>query len=572
MRMPSAGISMDFTLSSDLYKNFRERLLGASYAPDEIFTQIGKLIAPIAKELHIGYIDCELMAPVSPLSPTSIDEQIVIYHDKERLPTLPDNKSMTEVMSTGEQGTYSFDAHPIEGHDFTDSERSAIQLIFWDSFVLAGRARLMGMVQRARLTDYMTGAHNQAGLMRFGSELLAQRQLKYYSGIFINLKNFKYINRSKGSQVGDMALKIFVNNVKKFLDEKEVIARLGGDNFYALVKKDRQSAFIQQFTNQEVNLSQGLRPLSFQIQARMGVYPVSEKDTMAELMSNAALALNTAKSIKTEDVIHFRNDMLTQALHQREVSSEFSNSLRNEEFIIYYQPKVSLQNKQLCGAEALVRWVRHKMILPPTDFIPILEREGSICQLDFFVFESVCRDIHDWIEKGIEPVRTSTNFSKLHLRNPNFADFILAIMRKFNVDSKYLEVELTEVSDYDDFVAMQKFVNTMRKNGISVSIDDFGTGYSTLNVIKDFNVNVIKLDKSLLDNIGLSGSQDEIVVKNVVNMAAELNKEVIAEGVENEEQARFLAKINCHKVQGFLFDKPLSHDDFEKRLSAKQAY
>ena len=145
-------------------------------------------------------------------------------------------------------------------------------------------------------------------------------------------------------------------------------------------------------------------------------------------------------------------------------------------------------------------------------------------------------------------------------------------MRKYDIESKFLEVELTEVSDYDDALAMQKFVNTMFDNGIAVSIDDFGTGYSTLNVLKDYNITTIKLDKSLLNNIGAPESKDEIVIRNVVNMANELKKEVIAEGVETEKQAEYLRSINCNSVQGFLFDKPLVHDDFQKRLTGEHQY
>ena len=189
-----------------------------------------------------------------------------------------------------------------------------------------------------------------------------------------------------------------------------------------------------------------------------------------------------------------------------------------------------------------------------------------------YVFETACSDIRQWLDAGIEPKRISTNFSKLHLQNPELADHVLSIMRKYDIESKYVEVELTEVSDFDDTVAMQKFVNAMYENGIAVSIDDFGTGYSTLNVLKDFNISTIKLDKSLLNNIGIPNSKDEVIIRNVVKMANELKKEVIAEGVETEKQAKYLKSIQCNNVQGFLFDKPLIHDEFQKRLTGEVVY
>ena len=145
-------------------------------------------------------------------------------------------------------------------------------------------------------------------------------------------------------------------------------------------------------------------------------------------------------------------------------------------------------------------------------------------------------------------------------------------MKKYGIESKYVEVELTEVSDYDDNLAMQYFINTMYENGIAVSIDDFGTGYSTLNVLKDFNITTIKLDKSLLNNIGNPNSKDEVIIRNVVKMANELKKDIVAEGVETEVQAEYLKSIQCNNVQGFLFDRPLAHDEFQKRLTGEVVY
>lgn len=563
---------MDFKLCSDAYKAFRDGLLAPIINPEELLTVISRQVTPLAKLLNVGYMECSLVAPVSPWARNGFDRKMVLFHDKEKLTEVPSNTDISEVMSTAESGTFSFNAHPISGHSFTDDERSALQLLSYDCFILGGRSRLMGMAARARVTDYMTGADNQPGLMNFANKLIAQKKLVGYTGIFTNLKNFKYINKSMSPQVGDIAMKAYVNAAQAALSEEETIARLGGDNFFFLVKNEHAAEIIQQFSNLGVTLNQGPKPLNFKVTARMGVYVVREKDTVSELMNCSSIALNIAKNIKTTDVIHFNNEMLVNALHQREISSEFQNAVLNNEFMVYYQPKVNLETKQLCGSEALVRWLRHKTIVPPADFLPILEREGTVCQLDFYVFERVCKDIRDWVDAGIEPVRTSVNFSKLHLKNPNFAEDFFSIMEKYNIESKYLEVELTEVSDYEDFIAMQKFINTMRSHGISVSIDDFGTGYSTLNVIKSFDFNVVKLDKSLLDNIGREGSQDEIVLKNVVNMAKEMNKEVIAEGVENEQQAKFLTDVNCNNVQGFLFDKPLNRDDFEKRLTGEKPY
>lgn len=562
---------MDIPLYNDIYLDFRSKLLGPVFSTDEIFALMSRHLPLLAQSTHIGLVHCSFYAPVSQFAPNGISGDFTAYHDKKNLPTIPATPDFSETMTTGEQGSFTFQAHPIEGHSFTEQERKFVQLLSWDFFILTGRARLMGNTRKVAISDGMTGAYNQAGIFAFTQQFIREN-LKDYTAFFINLKNFKYINKSMGNQMGDLALRTFVKQILLFLDKTELIARLGGDNFFVLTKKKRQKEFIDKFKITELNLSQGPKPVDVRIQTRIGVYPIEENVIVGDALNNASTAMMAARVIKNRDVVFFTKEMQIQSIHQREISSEFHNALRNRELVVFYQPKIDLADKHINGAEALARWVRHKTIVPPMDFIPVLEREGSICELDFYVFETACNDIHEWIKAGIEPVRISSNFSKLHLRNEDFADRILGILHKYELDGKYIEVELTEVSDFDDTVAMKKFIDIMRQNDIGVAIDDFGTGYSTLNVLKDYNISVVKIDKSLLNNIGKANSHDEVILRNVVKMARELSKDVIAEGVESQEQADYLKGINCRSAQGFLFDKPLVRDDFQKRLTGEVVY
>lgn len=563
---------MEISKFGELYCSFREVLFETLSSMKTFPLKVQEAFPPLAKETHIGAMALGLNAPPSDYAPNGADVQEVLFQDKETCPVLNDDEAFVKQMFTRESGSFVIKLYPIQGHQFDEAELKICQLLAIDCFILGGRARLMDFMEYAMSTEPMTKTDNQQTLTRKMGMLAARGMLKDFTGIFLNLKNFKYINKSMSSAVGDLAIKIYAKAIMDSMEEFEIVCRLGGDNFYVLVKKENLQKFIDRFSKFEVKLSQGPKPVEFVIQARMGIYNATPKDGVAELMNNASTALNVARELRTSDLIFFSNEMQIQAMHRREVSTEFRNALQNREFVVHYQPKVNIKTKQLCGSEALVRWIRHKTIVPPMDFVPILEQEGSICQLDFYVFNAVCRDIRHWVDMGIPPVRISINFSKRHLKNPNFAQDILSVMSQHRVESKFIEVELTEVSDYDDYKAMQTFVTIMRQNGISVSIDDFGTGYSTLNVLKNFDVNVIKLDKSLLDNIGKENSMDEVVVKNVVNLAKEMNKEVIAEGVESEAQAKFLEQVNCNNVQGYLFDKPLSHDDFQKRLTGEKPY
>ena len=208
------------------------------------------------------------------------------------------------------------------------------------------------------------------------------------------------------------------------------------------------------------------------------------------------------------------------------------------------------------------------------EFIPALEEDGSITELDFVIFEKVCRDIRMWLDAGIEPVKVSVNFSKHHIKTKEAALNIIGILNRYAIDPKYIEVELTESACYEDMEEIKEFLETLSKHKISVSIDDFGTGYSSLSLLKNLMVDIIKLDQSFVRAIDgedeTEVKNDMVVIKNIVNMVKELNMDIIAEGVETLEEAGFLREVNCNMAQGYLFDKPMPHDDFELLLKGNR--
>ena len=249
-----------------------------------------------------------------------------------------------------------------------------------------------------------------------------------------------------------------------------------------------------------------------------------------------------------------------------------ANPIAKKQFEVYYQPKVNILDQSLCGCEALVRWIRNGFIVSPMEFIPVLEQEGTICTLDFYVLERVCETIRSWMDKGIEPVRISVNFSRSHLRNEGLSQRIFALIDKYKVDPNYLEIELTEMSGYDNYEKLEQFIKEMKSKGVHISIDDFGTGYSSLNLLTDLEVDTVKLDRSYSVRLDKETEKTKVLIHNIVNMVHELGYSVIAEGVEKEEQADFLREIGCSMVQGYLYDKPLPLEEFEKRLLGQIKY
>ena len=561
---------MDYVIFSSIYKDFRDAIL--DNIPDilAMIKRIAVAVPPICNILNVGYIKVKIVAPSSIITKEGLNDERVIFEDASGYEPVP----LIQTYKTGENGMVTIEVRAKKGHKFISPELQAVKLICDDIFIFSGRARLMGAVHNASQTDPMTGAPNTSQLVHHSIQLKAKNKLQNFSSLFVNLKNYKYINQSKSPAVGDRGIVTFAHTVMGMCHDDEMIARLGGDNFLILVKKENRDMFVNTLKSIQltVPVPQG-PPIPLKLHSRIGVYDIQQNDSMNEIMHCSSVALNDARRHPGTDVVYFAQKMLDAVYHEKEISSLFNDALKNKEFIVYYQPKVDVQSQTLCGCEALVRWKRDGQIVPPNDFLPVLEKEASICKLDFYVFHRVCEDIHSWIQAGYEPVRVSSNFSRLHLRNPHLTEDILNTMKEFDIDSKYIEIELTEASDFEDKVAMQQFVDGLRQHGITVSIDDFGTGYSTFNAIKDLNVNVIKLDKSLLDHIGGENTHhDEVVIRNMVNMINELNLEVVAEGVENTKQLDFLQHAKCSTIQGFLFDKPLTKEDFEKRLSNKNTY
>lgn len=415
-------------------------------------------------------------------------------------------------------------------------------------------------------TDSLTEIANDNKIKNIAARLKRKNKLKDYTGMLVNIKDFKYINQKIGFNGGDELLREYAGQLKKMTRQGEFVARTGNDNFLMLIKKGREDEVLKKLSPMDINMSAYAGLEDFKIYSRCGMYSVGEDDVLSSVMNYCTLAVNSTRKAENDDYVWYEDFMIKQLLEDKNIVAKYKEALKNGEFQVYYQPKVNIDTRTLCGAEALVRWVKEGTIISPARFIPVLEREGKIIDLDFYVFEQVCKDIRRWMDEGIKPVRISSNFSKLHLKNEHLSEDVLAIVRRYDIDTAYIEIELTESSGYSDFDALQKFVRDMNEVGIYTSIDDFGTGYSSLSMLKDIDVNVVKIDKSFFDNMEDEKQHGTNLVGNVIRMIKDLDRIVICEGVETEKQVMFLKGTECNIVQGYLFDKPLPCYNFEERL------
>ena len=300
-----------------------------------------------------------------------------------------------------------------------------------------------------------------------------------------------------------------------------------------------------------------------------GYYEITGRKTAEEVMDRIGMAWNIAKHVKRVPYVFFDEKLMQSVENEKWVESVFDEALQNEEFMVYYQPKVTLKNYRLNGAEALCRWKHDGEMILPYRFIPVLEQSDMICELDFYVLEHVCRDMKRWSEEGKNLVKVSVNLSRVHLGDMDLVEHVLEIVDKYKVPHEYIELELTETTTDVDFRELKQIVIAFRTQGFSVAVDDFGVGYSSLNLIREMPWKVLKIDKSFLpegDENEEEDTQKKVMLKHIIGMAQNLGLECIAEGVETVEQVTILKENNCYNAQGYLFDKPLPVEEFEERL------
>jgi len=554
-------------LCSDNFRSFFYSIEKAHFSVDELSVLINSKLYHVASDISLGRLECNLNVPPNIYEENGRNAEFLFYLNSDGY----SKNGVHFEYFTGDNAKAVFIAYPTLGYTWSNDEIEEVGFLCKSIFTLCGRARLAYIVENSILKDAPTGLLNAKGFIKIGDEYARKGILHNFTAMFINLKNFKCVNSQIGDKSGDKVIKIYSSLIIQKLEKGEIFARLGGDNFTLLIKNENADEFIKFLSGVNIEIENNGISTVLSIAARMGIYHIVPGDQMRYVMNCISSAIGNARRSFVSDVVVFNHEIMHKVQREQEITAQFPLAIKNNEFVVYYQPKVDLNTNIMCGCEALVRWNKNGQLVPPGEFIPVFERNGNVCALDFYMLDKVCADIRRWIDEGLEPVTVSVNFSKMHLHNPHISEDILRIINSYNIDNKYIEIELTEMSDYNDYDAFKSLVTNMKKNGVITSIDDFGTGYSSLNLLTDFNFDIVKLDKSFLDNIIKSNSKtDEIVVRNIVRMVRELNMKAIAEGVETPEQAKFLKDIDCTMVQGYLYDKPLCAEDFEKRLKKKE--
>lgn len=499
-------------------------------------------------------------------------------NNQELVITLPiqeafvDNGSCYEkTFSTDAEGCFGFKLYKVAGaNEWGEEARNDLDMILNICYLYVGRYRLLQIVKQSSMIDVKSGLPNGHGFMEVLERKYKEGTHIHYNAYYMNLKRFGLVNRRFGQIESENIIVKYGEQLKAYAQQDECIGRLGGDNFVALIKKERTKEFLDLLKGVEVIGNLGGEEIPLSIAAAVGVYEIDDAPIdHKSVIGRCAVALSVAKRDSDKHYVVVTKELSRRIYREKQLTERFHDAIANQEFVVYYQPKVETNRYTIVGAEALARWNCDGEMISPAEFIPVLERDSSICKLDFYIFEQVCKDIAAWKAEGVEPVRTSVNFSRKHLSNPNFAKKILDLMEKYQIESQYIEVELTETVDEEEQGLLSKFMNEMSAHQICTAIDDFGTGYSSLNLLRSFPVEVLKIDKSLLDE-GEFVENDQIILANIIHLAKQLNMDVVMEGVETWEQVEFLHDVDCNIVQGFLFDKPMPKKLFDQRIMNKK--
>ena len=481
---------------------------------------------------------------------------------------------ITERFTAVDEMVIIYNVYPIEGEaEWTEDERNRIHTFIALLSSLNAKSRLLRLAHRMTYYDNELDMYNYRQFMKCTQILCKAGQIKQFSAVRFNLKHFSVINEYVGRANGTLVMKKFIQLIDDLLDdENELVCRMGGDNFIALVKSSKLQSVLDILNGSNIIYDEARGERIF-VSATSGVYVIKDADSVTiptDVMDRVSLAYQLAKNLSHIDVVFFDNELLEKSNHNKDISAIFPKALEDREFLVYYQPKVAIDGGHLAGAEALCRWMHDGKLVPPGEFIPVLEQGHDICKLDFYMLDTVCKDIRRWLDSGKNVVRISVNLSRRHLSDVDLLEHIIEIIDRNNVPHEYIEIELTETTTDVEFKDLKRTIRGLQQSGISTSVDDFGIGYSSLNLIKEIPWNVLKLDKTLLPDKGDENPvQKGVMFKYVVAMAQEMGLECIAEGVETEEQVKLLADNKCNLAQGFYFDRPLPVEEFETRFDKK---
>jgi diguanylate cyclase (GGDEF)-like protein/PAS domain S-box-containing protein len=457
-------------------------------------------------------------------------------------------------------------AAPI--HDRTGRVTGAV-IVFHD--VSAARAMSVQMTHSAQ-HDVVTNLPNRLLLNdRITQSIsLARRQKKHLAVVFLDLDRFKCINDSLGHAIGDELLQSVSKRLLASVRASDTVSRQGGDEFVILLSEianpeDAATSAKKILLSLSAPHYIGGQDLHIDGSIGISVYPEDGEDAET-IIKSADTAMYHAKESGRNNFQFFKADMNVKAVERQSVEGSLRRALERQEFLLHYQPKVNLDTGEITGVEALIRWQQpDRGLVLPSQFVPIAEDCGLIIQIGHWVLREACRQARAWQNAGLPPLPIAVNVSAVEFREKGFVQGVRAILSETGLEARYLELELTEGVLMEDAESTASVLQELKRMGVHLAVDDFGTGYSSLSYLRQFPIDVLKIDQSFIHQITADPNVSSIV-SAIIHMGKSLNHAVIAEGIETQEQRAYLQTQRCAEGQGFLFSRPLGAAQFAHLL------
>ena len=423
-------------------------------------------------------------------------------------------------------------------------------------------------VHQLNYTDAVTGQPNYANFRMKASHLLSKNGGEKYALIYINFQDFKFLNDNFGHVVGDKLLKCLNTTIINHCATGEQVARVSSDQFAYLAKArtseavDKRMKFIYEGFKEAGFSSEILRNIIL----RTGVYYLFDDDNIDTATDNALYAMNSLPSVRKNSIAYFDGNMQQKLLWEQQLEKDKDSGLADEQFALYVQPKYDIETGEICGGEALCRWNHpSKGLLQPGQFIPYFERTGFVAKVDLQIFEKLVSGTKKLLDQGVEPKIVSCNYSRRQLEDKDSPEKYARILQKYGVSPSYFEIELTEEGAISNMETVQYHAKRLKEIGFRMALDDFGSGYSSIQLLYQLPVDVVKFDKSIIDEITNIPLEKDIY-QSLINITKKYDMKVIWEGVEHQSQVDYIAELGGRYIQGYLFGKPMTYEQFVRAV------
>lgn len=413
--------------------------------------------------------------------------------------------------------------------------------------------------------DVLTGLYNATTFYEMVEQRL-EKQKRYPQGVYLvvaDIKDFKLINDLFGYDKGNEILAAFADTLGNFFSDKAIGCRMNSDVFSFFVPKEELDE--EKILTNISKIKDILGEDNFQIVYHFGVYTVRETDRQANILYDyARIALRGIKNSYDQCFAYYDDEMMRNLMVEKTFISEFDKAIEEEQFHMFLQPQVTMDGTMI-GAEALVRWIHpQKGMISPGEFIPVFEKSSLIYKLDMYMWRKAAEKLKEWAENGKEEYYISVNISPIDFYHLDIYKVITDIVKEYKITPNRLKLEITESAFMENPKKQIELINKLQRYGFQVEIDDFGSGYSSLNMLKDMNANVLKIDMGFLRKTSETG-RTGIILDQIITMAKRLDMVVVTEGVETVEQVDYLKNIGCDIIQGYYFSKPINVIEFEHK-------